>query len=89
MWSNAPKEVIQHSLPPPELCSWTKKQQQSYSFEWECPSIQELIKETVTFLQRGAAIRKGVLHSILDVGKVGIPVDLAAVAKTAQISSNS
>ena len=52
MWSNAPKEDVQHSLPQPELCGWTKNNDGSYVFDWECPSVQKLVKETITFLTR-------------------------------------
>ena len=59
MWSNAPKEDVQHSLPQPELCGWTKNNNGSYALDWECPSVQKLVKETITFLTKGCSCKKG------------------------------
>ena len=59
MSSNAPKEDVQHSLPQPELCGWTKNNDGSYVFDWECPSVQKLVKETITFLTKGCSCKKG------------------------------
>ncbi len=59
MWFNSFKEDIHDSLPQPDLYGWTKNNDGNYVFDWECPSVQKLVLETITFLTKGCSCKKG------------------------------
>ncbi len=42
--------ALHDSLPQPDLYGWTKNNDSNYVFDWECPSVQKLVLETITFL---------------------------------------
>ncbi len=59
MWFNSFKEDIHDSLPQPDLYGWTKNNDGNYVLDWECPSVQKLVLETITFLTKGWSCKKG------------------------------
>ncbi len=59
MWFNSFKEDIHDSLPQPDFYGWTKNNDGNYVFDWECPSVQKLVLETITFLTKGCSCKKG------------------------------
>ena len=55
MWSNASEEDIQNSLPLPEVCGRMKTSDGSYIVDWDCPSVQQHVKDTI----KGCGCKKG------------------------------
>ena len=59
MWSNSPEEDLQGSLPPPDDCGWKRASDGSYTVDWECPTVQQQVQDTINFLTKGCSCKKG------------------------------
>ena len=61
MWQNSSEADLFHMVPKPENSGWKLEDDGSYSFDWECPQLQQRIENTITFLIKGCSCKRGCL----------------------------
>ena len=61
LWLNSPEEDVQASLPSPDNCGWKQASDDSYTVDWESPSVQKQVEDTINFLTKGCSCRGGCL----------------------------
>ena len=59
MWRNSPMCDVYSDLPPTEENGWLKSPDGAYAFDWDCPEHQSQVQETIDFLIKGCACKKG------------------------------
>ncbi len=59
MWANSSEVDLYESLPSPETSGWKTNKRGIYEFDWECPTVQNNVQETIDFLTKGCSCKKG------------------------------
>ena len=81
MWQNSSKEDLFHMLPKPESSGWKVQDDGTYTVDWECPTTQKEIEETINFLTRVAHIKLAASLIGVDAERRGTTVAQDAVVR--------